>query len=54
MMHAAEHVQQKQTEVYDGAGNKIDVKQNESLSAKDTKKTARTKANYRGRRADQG
>merc|ERR1711975_113948 len=26
------------TEVYDGAGNKIDVKQNESLSAKDTKK----------------
>jgi len=28
----------EQTEVYDGAGNKIDVKQNESLSAKDTKK----------------
>merc|ERR1711998_577163 len=28
----------EQKEVYDGAGNKIDVKQNESLSAKDTKK----------------
>merc|ERR1719388_786319 len=28
----------EQTEVYDGAGNKIDVKQNESLSAKDAKK----------------
>jgi len=26
------------TEVYDGAGNKIDVKQNQNLSAKDTKK----------------
>merc|ERR1711907_606690 len=28
----------EQKEVYDGADNKIDVKQNESLSAKDTKK----------------
>merc|ERR1712164_28320 len=28
----------EQKEVYDGAGNKIDVKQNESLSAKDRKK----------------
>merc|ERR1712139_376491 len=28
----------EQKEVFDGAGNKIDVKQNESLSAKDTKR----------------
>merc|ERR1712159_838062 len=35
---AASSGNKEQKEVYDGAGNKIDVKQNESLNAKDAKK----------------